>query len=361
MLSVFIKNNNKNRFNELKSFKAAVLIKNNQPLKIARLSFGQLNKGQVLVKILYSGFCSSQYGEIIGIKGKDKFLPHCLGHEACGIVKKIGGNVKNIKINDLVVLHWMKSSGNDCHKIEYKEESSNKTINSGQITTFSKYSVVSSNRMTKVKKKKYKNNILPLLGCSIPVAISTLEKILKIKKNKNILILGTGALGLPMIHYAKYLELDNIDVLDANIKALKKAKIFGSNNTFRSINDLKLQFKLKNNFYHYIADTTGSSYLLNNLLNYPITCKLVFLGVPNLKEKIKFNSLKINYGLKLLGSYGGNFNPKKDLVRYLDFLLQSKFNFNEYVDKIYTLESINELIRDYKNGKIIGKSLIRFI
>jgi hypothetical protein len=48
---------------------------------------------------------------------------------------------------------------------------------------------------------------------------------------------------------------------------------------------------------------------------------------------------------------GGNFNPKKDLVRYLDFLLQSKFNFNEYVDKIYTLESINELIRDYKNGK----------
>ena len=23
--------------------------------------------------------------------------------------------------------------------------------------------------------------------------------------------------------------------------------------------------------------------------------------------------------------------------------------FNEYVDKIYTLESINELIRDYKN------------
>jgi Zn-dependent alcohol dehydrogenase len=345
----------------LKSFKAAVLFKNNQPLKIIRLNFGELNKGQVLVKILYSGFCSSQYGEIVGIKGKDKFLPHCLGHEACGIVKKVASNVKNININDLVVLHWMKSKGKDCHKIEYKEKSSNKTINSGQITTFSKYSIVSSNRLTKIKKNKYKNNILPLLGCSIPVAISTLEKILKIKKNKNILILGTGALGLPMIHYSRYLGLNNIDVLDKNINALKKAKIFGSNNNFRSISDLKLQLKLKSNFYHYIADTTGSSYLLNNLFNYPITCKIAFLGVPRLKEKIKFNSLKINYGLKLLGSYGGNFNPKRDLIRYLDLLLKSKFNFNEYVDKIYTLEGINELIRDYKNGKIIGKSLIRLM
>ena len=35
--------------------------------------------------------------------------------------------------------------------------------------------------------------------CSIPVALSTLEKILKVESNKNILILGSGALGLPMI------------------------------------------------------------------------------------------------------------------------------------------------------------------
>ncbi len=344
----------------MKSFKAAVLIKNKRPLEIKNLFFDQLKKNQVLVKILYSGFCSSQYGEIIGIKGKDKFLPHCLGHEACGIVKRIGHHVQNLKINDLVVLHWMKSAGKDCDKIEYKEKYSNKVINSGQITTFSEYSIISSNRLTRVIKNKYKINTLPLMGCSIPVAISTLEKILKIKKNKNILILGAGALGLPMIHYAKCIGLKNIDVLDKNIQVIKKANIFGADNIFSSLNDINLINNLKNNFYDYIADTTGSSHLLNHLLTYPIICKIAFLGVPKLNEKISFNSLKINYGLELLGSYGGNFNPKKDLIRYLNFLLKSKFNFNQYIDKVYDLQNINTLIDDYKKRKIIGKALIKF-
>ena len=66
----------------------------NQPLKKFDLYIPKLKKGQFLVKIIYTGFCSSQYGEIIGVKGKDKYLPHCLGHEAVGKVLK-----KNSKKN----------------------------------------------------------------------------------------------------------------------------------------------------------------------------------------------------------------------------------------------------------------------
>ena len=77
-------------------------------------------KNQVLVKIIYSGFCSSQSGEILGLKGKDKFIPHSLGHEACGKVMRTGAGVNKVKKNDLVVLHWMKSKGKESQKIEYR-------------------------------------------------------------------------------------------------------------------------------------------------------------------------------------------------------------------------------------------------
>jgi len=338
--------------------KSAILIKNNSPLKLSSLKIDQLKKGQVLVKILYAGFCSSQYGEIIGIKGKDKYLPHCMGHEACGIIVKKSNDIKKFKINDLVVCHWMKNQGPDCEKIEYRD-SNNKTVNSGQITTFSKYSIISSNRLTKITKGKYNLKYLPLMGCSVPVGISTVEKILKVKKDKKILILGSGALGLPIVHFCKIKKLDTIDVLDKNYKNLQLAKEFGAKGLFQKINSHIISENLKHNKYDYIVDTIASSKIINLILSYNVNCKIAFLGVPKINEKIKLNSLQINYGLKLLGSYGGNYKPNKDLKRYLDLLIKTNFNFKKYISKIYKFNDINKVINDYKSGKIVGKALIK--
>jgi Zn-dependent alcohol dehydrogenase len=338
--------------------KSAVLFKIKSPLKIINLKIPELKKNQVLVKILYSGFCSSQYGEITGIKGKDNYLPHCLGHEACGIVIKKAKNIRNLKINDIVVCHWMKNHGKDCEKIEYKNILNGAKINSGQITTFNTLSIISCNRLTKVNNKKYKLEFLPLMGCSIPVAIATAEKILKIKKNKNILILGAGALGLPIVHFCKILKLKFIDVLDQNKEALNKARTFGAKRLFNSI-EPEIVNSLNKNEYDYIVDTTGSSLLLNKIVSFNINCKIAFLGVPKKHEKLMINTLRINYGLKLLGSYGGNYNPEKDLFRYLNYLLKTKFPFKNYICKTYKLFEINQLVKDYKKGKIIGKALIK--
>ncbi len=339
--------------------KSAILNKLNSPLKFLNLKIPNLRDGQVLVKIFYSGFCSSQYGEIIGIKGKDNYLPHCLGHEGCGEIIKIGKGVKNLKIGDQVVLHWMKSKGKESENIFYEENKTKKRINSGKITTFSQYSIISNNRITKIKKNKFNIKYLPLMGCSIPVSLSTLEKVLKIKKNKNILILGAGALGLPAIHYCKSKKMNLIDIVDSKKESLLLAKTFGAKRVFGSIYSKELKEVLVNNKYHYIFDTTGSSKILNYILNFDITSKIALLGVPKKNECLKVNSLKINYGLKLLGSYGGNYNPEKDLLKYLNFLKFSKFKFNKYITKTYRLSEINQLIKDYKYGKILGKALIK--
>ena len=92
--------------------KAAILIKNKEKLLIADIELPKkLSFGQVLVKIQYSGICGAQINEIDGVKGKDKYLPHLLGHEGSGIVEKIGEGVSSVKPGDHVVLHWRKGSG----------------------------------------------------------------------------------------------------------------------------------------------------------------------------------------------------------------------------------------------------------
>ena len=89
--------------------KAAVLEEINKKLIIKNVYHkNDLRNNQILVKIKYSGICGSQLGEVNGIKGKDKFLPHLLGHEATGIIEETAKNVKNFKKNDKVILHWQK-------------------------------------------------------------------------------------------------------------------------------------------------------------------------------------------------------------------------------------------------------------
>ena len=65
---------------------AAILVELNKPLEVVSLGIPALRAGQVLVEIAYSGVCGTQVNEWLGKKGEDKWLPHCMGHEATGRV-----------------------------------------------------------------------------------------------------------------------------------------------------------------------------------------------------------------------------------------------------------------------------------
>ena len=90
-------------------FRAAVLEKKNT-IKIKKLKKPtNLQKGQILVKILFSSICHTQLQEIEMKRGKNNFLPHCLGHEGVGIIEKIYKDCKKFKVGENVCLSWVKS------------------------------------------------------------------------------------------------------------------------------------------------------------------------------------------------------------------------------------------------------------
>ena len=60
-----------------RNFKAAVLIKQKQSLKIMDIKMPTyLDEHQVLVKIIYTGICGSQIGEIDGVKSTGITISH---------------------------------------------------------------------------------------------------------------------------------------------------------------------------------------------------------------------------------------------------------------------------------------------
>src|SRR5271166_566894 len=127
---------------------AAILVQQKAPLVLEEIEVTQPAMGQVLVKILASGICGSQIGEIDGVKGPDRFLPHLLGHEGTGVVLAVGEGVRTVKPDDKVVLHWRKGSGLESTTPIY--QSTLGPVNAGWVTTFNELAIVSENRVTTI-------------------------------------------------------------------------------------------------------------------------------------------------------------------------------------------------------------------
>ena len=337
--------------------KAAILEKNFKPLKLKDIFFlDELKKKQVLVKIQYSGICGSQIGEINAIKGLDKFLPHLLGHEATGKIIKINKYNFKFKVNDKVILHWQKSSGINSKLPQYFD-SKGKKINAGWVTTFNNYAVISENRITKLPINiSNKNGIL--FGCGITTAYGALMKNIK-KKNinsKKILLTGFGMIGQIMLALMNALKILDITVIENNNNKLRMLK-----KNYKNINILKNIKTRDEKKFDLAFETTGNKKLIeysyNNIKNIG---KLVLIGVPHHKQKVNINTLGINYGKKIIGSYGGNIRPDVDIPKIANFIKNKNINLNNFLCGPYNFLNINDVLKKLKKGKIIKKPIIKF-
>ena len=212
---------------------AAVLEKLGQPLVIKNVEIPPLLSGQVLVKVLFSGVCRSQVMEVCGGRGNDPWLPHLLGHEGSGIVLSIGEGVTKVGLGDEVILGWVKGHGLDAPGAKYK--CGDQVINSGQVTTFCNYTVVSENRLVK-KPAGLAFDTAVLFGCALPTGAGMVLNELKPSIDQSVIVLGLGGIGLAALIGLKALGVRSIIAVDISEEKLILAKQLGAKHTFNSMN-----------------------------------------------------------------------------------------------------------------------------
>ena len=143
-----------------------------------------------------------------------------MGHEGYGEVVKIGKGVKKVKRGDFVILHWRKGNGIEAQAGLYFSKKYGK-INSGKVTTFSDYTIVSENRVSKIKIQNKLKKIAPCFGCSLSTSYGLVFKEAKMKIKDKILIIGSGGLGLSIAAMARSSGVENISFIDKNFNKYK--------------------------------------------------------------------------------------------------------------------------------------------
>ena len=201
---------------------AAILVEQNKPLIVDEVRLPKtLDFGQVLVRLSFSGICGSQLGEIQGVKGKDPYLPHLMGHEGSGTVVETGPGVTRVAVGNQVVLHWKPANGIEANPPEY--EWLGKRLNAGKVTTFNECSIVSENSLTKIP-HDFDMKIATLFGCAVTTAFGVVNNDAKIKIGQSVIVFGLGGLGMNIVQAASMVSANPIVGIDLFEEKFEKAK-----------------------------------------------------------------------------------------------------------------------------------------
>ncbi len=335
-----------------KSF-AAVLKSLGQPLTINNLELPPLLLGQVLVKVLFSGVCRSQVMEMRGGRGNDPWLPHLLGHEGSGIVLAVGEGVTKVKSGDAVILGWVKGEGLDAPGAKYM--CGEQVINSGAVTTFSNYTVVSENRLV-IKPASLSFDTAVLFGCALPTGAGMVLNELKPVRNQSVIVLGLGGIGLAALISLKALGVSSIIAIDISEEKLKLARQLGATYTFNSMNkDFHRDvFDLTNGGADMCVESGGQVTTIE--LGFSLIRKeggqLLFASHPPEGEMIRLLPHDLISGKKIAGSWGGATQPDKDVMSMFNLFQSAKIPLDMLLTKRYRLKDINKALNDLESGRV---------
>jgi S-(hydroxymethyl)glutathione dehydrogenase / alcohol dehydrogenase len=339
--------------------RAAILWESHKPLVIDDVEIPALKKGQVLVKVLYSGICRAQYNEIIALKGPDKFLPHLLGHEASGIIVDVGPGIKKVKKNDYVCLSWIKGEGLDGINSQYKLNGH--IINAGGVTTFSDYSVVSENRVTKIS-KSIQPDVAAILGCAVVTGCGIMENTVAAAKGTSVAIFGVGGIGLSVILGAKRRGCTQIIAVDIEDNKLAFAKKMGATHLLKSSANLLNEItKIAPNGVDYAVDASGNKTAMETAFaavkEKGGTC--VIAGNLGKDEKIQLHPFDLIKGKRIVGTWGGETKPDLDIPKYVKAYAKGALPFDKMITHRFDLEDINkafDVLVQGGAGRIIVKA-----
>jgi len=340
---------------------AAILVEQRRPLVVAKIRLpASLAVGQVMVQVHVSGLCGSQIGEIDGVKGPDRFLPHLLGHEGAGTVMEVGPGVQQVKSGDKVVLHWRKGLGIEAPTPVYDWEG--RVVNAGWVTTFNEYAVVSENRLTPIPEDS-DLEAAALFGCAVTTGFGVVVNNAKLSIGESVVVFGAGGVGLNMVQAAALVSAFPIIAVDRHENRLELAKALGATHCIHSQSQDARRAIVEAAGpagVDAFIDNTGDTSVIE--MGYEVTKpqgRVVLVGVPVKGKKSALYTLPLHFGKRLIGSHGGESLPQEDIPRYHRLHRSGRLKLGELVTDYFSLGEINEAIEGMRSGQVIGRCLIR--
>ena len=331
----------------------AAVYYSNRDVRIEEMPLPEIADGEILVKVMASGICGS---DVIEWYRAPK-APRVLGHEATGVVEKIGEKVTRCRVGDRVfVSHHV--SCNRCRYCLKGHHTACETLHTANYYPggFAQYIRVPR---INVEQGVYvlphdmsfeEGTFIEPLACVVRG-----QRLASIQKEDTLLIIGSGISGILHTQLARFKGIQNVVVADINPYRLKMAEKFGAHRTIDAKEDLPQKLKEINDGRpadQVIVCTGATPAALTALECVDKGGTILFFAVPEpaVRVPVPINQFWRNE-ITIKTSYGAAPN---DLEESLAILAKKKLNVEDMITHRLSLRQAAEGFRLMAEA---GKSL----
>jgi propanol-preferring alcohol dehydrogenase len=348
--------------------KAARIVKVNEPLQVQELQTPKPKGSQIIIKVQSSGVCHSDvhvwegYYEGIGgqpLKTTDRGVKYPLtpGHEIAGIVDNLGEQVEGFSKNEKVLVYpWVGEGLCPACRIG-QENLCDKPRSLGVYNDggYAQYVLVPNYKyLVKIGDDIDTDTSAPL-SCAGLTAYGAVKNA-KLKPDENVVIVGTGGLGLMAIQLAKAVTGARIIAMDIDDRKLEVAKKEGADIIVNSKKEdpAKVVMELTNKLgADAVIDFVNASKTVETDMQLlRRRAKLVLVGLFGGELKLNLVTMPTR-AYKLIGSYTGSITDLIELVS-----LAKRGVITPIISNRFKLNQATEALKMLKEGKILGRGVI---
>jgi L-iditol 2-dehydrogenase len=317
---------------------------NNRDVRVEEIPIPSIGEDEALLKVMASGICGSDVLEWYRVPK----APRVLGHEATGVINKVGSKMTNVRVGDRVfVSHHV-----PCNTCRYCQRGNHTACHTLHTTNYYPGGFAQYIQIPKINVKCgiYKlpdamsfeeGTFIEPLAC-----VSRGQRLANLQKNDSLLIIGSGISGILHAQLAKFKGIENIVVADINPFRLELAKKFGARYALNAKDSLPEKLKEVNDGHladQVVVCTGATSAAMSAMDCVESGGTILFFAVPDptVKLSVPINQFWRNE-ITMRTSYGAAPNDLEDSLR---FLATGKLNVKDMITHKLGLREAQEGFR----------------
>jgi S-(hydroxymethyl)glutathione dehydrogenase/alcohol dehydrogenase len=357
--------------------KAAVCRAFGRPPSIEEVELAEPRAGEVKVRIAACAICHSDLMFMAGDWGGE--LPAVAGHEAAGVVERVGDGVGRVAPGDHVVVTLLRSCGH-CPACAGGERQLCETrlpldlrsplsapdgspIRQGLRTAaFAEAVVVDASQLAPIPREVPLESA-SLLACGVLTGVGAVLNTAAMRPGSRVATIGTGGVGLNCVQGAALGGARTNIAIDLSDVKLAAAPTFGATHTInpgREDAGAAVRSLTDGRGADYVFVAAGSAAAIEQgakLLRRGGT--LVVVGMTADGVKVRFEAVDIaDRALRILGSKMGSARMPLDVQLLADWYLKGRLKLDELISGRFPLERIDEAIASAAEGEALRNVIV---